>query len=70
MLGCCKAGGVEKIRQMLDIRNNSGWFVALWGWIVSLTAHDLLIYLSIAVAVLQLFALIIKIHRGGGGSDD
>ena len=55
---------------MTGIKNNSGWIVALWGWLVSMTAHDLLVYLSIAVAVLQLMVLIIKINRGGSGEDD
>ena len=70
MLGCRKTGRLETIRQMTDIKNNSGWIVALWGWLVSMTAHDLLAYLSIAVAVLQLMVLVIKINRGGGGEDD
>ena len=70
MLGCRKTGRLETIRQMTNIKNNSGWIVALWGWLVSMTSHDLLVYLSIAVAVLQLMVLVIKIIRGGGGEDD
>ena len=60
---------MEQIRhKMIDWKNNTGWIVALWGWLVSHcpTAHDLLVYLSIVVAVLQLFVLIAKIYRGGG----
>lgn len=58
---------------MTDIKNNSKMDCSAVGkCLVSHcpTAHDLLVYLSIAVAVLQLMVLVIKIKRGGGGEDD
>ena len=59
---------MEQVRhKMIDWKNNTGWIVALWGWVMSHcpSAPDLLVYMSIVVAVLQVLLLILKISRGG-----
>ena len=58
---------------MAALKNNSGWIVAVWGWLVAHcpTTNELLTLLSTACAVLQLIVLVIKIsHRKKGGDDD